>query len=136
MCDEDEYIRADFNMKCAHKYLRERLESTKNNLSLEEYQSIWNNIHRQKFVGDGDSESLYLVREISLNNVEVFWDSIVDFTASVFQLNKNPLIVQCHTPLIKIQYLFLMLGLMQIYVTKNFKICGVIYRHYFTTPGK
>ena len=131
LVDENSYILADFNISCIQKYLLGCIENNFKKFTKEEAELIIFNIKNENFLESKESSPV-LERKNSSNMAELFWDCEIDFNDSVFKLNKSPITVQTSTPLIKVHFLFLMLGLMQIYVTKDYKVVGNIYRHYFT----
>lgn len=133
--DENHYVLADFNIKLIQKYLMKCLDSFSDVLRKDQRAEIENCMRNEK--SEISPSSMPKLRRFSsVDAVESFWDLPVDFTDRIFKINKHPMVVQENTSLVKIHYLFLMLGLMQLYVTKEFKLVGVIYRHYFTKSNK
>ena len=60
--------------------------------------------------------------------VEEFWLTKIDFRAESLQLDVAPMAVSYKTRLIKVHFLFLMLGLHLLYITKKGALVGVITR--------
>ncbi|CAG9335796.1 unnamed protein product [Blepharisma stoltei] len=64
--------------------------------------------------------------------IKAFLDAPVNFDSDSLQIDEAPLAIPETTPLAKVHFLFIMLGLMQIYVTKRGVLIGVISRDNFT----
>jgi chloride channel 2 len=136
LIDENKYILADFSCENVKKYLKSNLNEMKYMLSEEQYRRLMDNIVNEKFE-DREFEVFEREKRFDPEKISVvFWTLPVDFSSKDLKSNRSPISVEENTSLYKIHYLFLMLGLMQLYITKEYKITGVIYRHYFTNPKK
>ena len=136
--DENQFIVAEFNVANGKKYLVKVLDGMKEMISKEKYDQLKYNFENVEFV-DKDYEKMEKLNFGGFDPEHIssyFWGLPVDFTNKSIKLNKSPISVEISTSLYKIHYLFLMLGMMQLYITKEFKLSGVIYRHYFTTRKK
>jgi H+/Cl- antiporter ClcA len=134
--DSDNYILADFPIENAREYLTHCLEGYKSSLDKEVIDLITRNIDNKDFMEiELESEDPFDLR-ISEEGFNSFWATPVDFTSYLFEPNRHPITLDVNTPLSKIHYFFLMLGLMQVYLVKDFKLEGVVYRHYFTDSKK
>lgn len=81
-----------------------------------------------------ESEYLQSLQFRSENDNKDFMDFIttpVDFSSEILQLDDSPLSIPENTPLVKVHFLFMMLGLTQIYVTFRGKLIGVVSRDMF-----
>jgi chloride channel 2 len=165
LVDESGFVLADFNINSIPKYLEDSLRKYKDYFSSEQMAKVRKNIWNEEFEDDGSRaklgpddirrkwsnespEKTTLVRwdsdesesglrqRVGFEDGTSFWDESVNFQSRIFKLNKAPVIIQANTALNKVHFLFLMLGLMQIYVVKDFKLVGTIYRHYFTDSKK
>jgi chloride channel 2 len=65
-----------------------------------------------------------------------FWETKVDFKSPVLHISKSPTFVPLNTSLAKIHFLFLLLGLSQIYITDRGKLEGTINRETFWSAKK
>jgi CBS domain-containing protein len=63
--------------------------------------------------------------------VAEFWNTPVDLKSPALVTDNAPLSVSEHTPLAKVHYLFLMLGLSQLYITHKGALKGIITRDSF-----
>lgn len=131
--DENKFILADFKSENGRKYLLNTLDRMKNGISPDQYQNLKQSINsNQPIENFSQTHSNFDPQNISI----LFWSLSVDFSSPYLKLDKSPISVQENTSLYKIHYMFLMLGLTQLYITKEFKLAGVVYRHYFTNPKK
>ena len=136
--DENHYIIAEFSVANGKKYLIKALDGMKEMISKEKYAQLKYNLENAE-VADEDFEQMKKPNFNSFDPEHIssyFWGLPVDFSNKSIKLNKSPISVEISTSLYKIHYLFLMLGIMQLYITKEYKLSGVIYRHYFTTHKK
>lgn len=65
-----------------------------------------------------------------------FWNNKVDFRSPVLHISKSPTFVPLNTSLAKVHFLFLLLGLSQIYITDQGKLEGIINRDTFWSAKK
>lgn len=63
--------------------------------------------------------------------VSRFWNTYIDYRDKNIEIDYAPLAISENTPLAKVHFLFIMLGLRQIYVTRKGKFVGVIIRECF-----
>lgn len=68
--------------------------------------------------------------------VEKFWSGKVAFKSPVLHISKSPTFVPMNTSLAKIHFLFLLLGLSQIYITNQGRLEGIINRETFWSAKK
>lgn len=124
--DNDYYIIADVCVTNIKNYLTALYELETLNISQAAKQDIAREITHPN--GEG---VVFDISEQAKSEVENFWNSSVDFQSPVLHLNFAPLSVPEFTSLAKVHYLFLMLGLMQVYVTRAGQILGVISYEFF-----
>jgi len=67
---------------------------------------------------------------------EEFWSNKVDFRSPVLHISKSPTFVPLNISLAKVHFLFLLLGLSQIYITDQGKLEGIINRDTFWSAKK
>ena len=70
------------------------------------------------------------------HEINRFWNAKVDFKSPVLHVSKSPTFVPMNTSLAKIHFLFLLLGLSQIYITDQGKLEGIINRETFWSAKK
>lgn len=68
--------------------------------------------------------------------VESFWETPVDFDDAALQVEKSPFIVMEETPMSKIHFLFLMLGINSLAVVEEGVIVGIITKNEFIKKKK
>jgi len=68
--------------------------------------------------------------------IQKFWGNRVDFKSPVLHISKSPTFVPLNTSLAKIHFLFLLLGLSQIYITDQGRLEGIINRETFWSAKK
>ena len=68
--------------------------------------------------------------------VDKFWNAKVAFKSPVLHISKSPTFVPMNTSLAKIHFLFLLLGLSQIYITDQGRLEGIINRETFWSAKK
>ena len=68
--------------------------------------------------------------------VDEFWLSKVNFRSPVLHVSKSPTFVPMNTSLAKVHFLFLLLGLSQIYITNQGRLEGTINRDTFWSAKK
>ena len=135
--DESKFILADFKSENGRKYLLSTLDTMKNGISADQYQKLKNDINSNESIEKTPNSHPQAQYNFDPQNISIlFWSIAVDFSSPYLKLDKSPISVQENTSLYKIHYMFLMLGLTQLYITKEFKLAGVVYRHYFTNPKK
>lgn len=76
------------------------------------------------------------VPENVLENYQHFWNNKVDFRSPVLHVSKSPTFVPVNTSLAKVHFLFLLLGLSQIYITDQGRLEGIINRETFWSAKK
>lgn len=81
-------------------------------------------------------ESEVEVPENISQEYEDFWNNKVDFKSPVLHISKSPTFVPVNTSLAKVHFLFLLLGLSQIYITDQGKLEGIIIRDTFWSAKK
>ena len=87
------------------------------------------NIHPESFI-DEDYNS-FLHEEEELEEVERFMNTPIDINYKMLGTDDSPFSISESTPLAKIHFLFIMLGLTQVYVTKRGELVGIITRDIF-----
>mmetsp|Transcript_12492 Transcript_12492/g.12564 ORF Transcript_12492/g.12564 Transcript_12492/m.12564 type:complete len:615 (+) Transcript_12492:232-2076(+) len=124
--DTEGYIIADVSIASIKNYLTACYELDTEGISQEAKQDIAREITHPK--GEG---VIFDISEQSREQIDKFWSSEVDFRSPLLRLNSAPLSVSESTSLAKVHYLFLMLGVMQIYVTSSGRLLGVVSYEFF-----
>ncbi|CAG9318140.1 unnamed protein product [Blepharisma stoltei] len=118
--DDDFYLIGEINATNVKKYLSYRFENDTNHLSVRAKKCIWNEL-TQTSNGPDNEISPDMIEE-----VEEFWQSPVNLWSEKLKFNTSPLFIAEQTPLYKVHYIFMMLGLMHIYVVNQGKLTGII----------
>lgn len=141
--DRENHLVSVVSITDLRKYLHQTYEANK--YRMEKYSQIELNMYFEKLyqLSDSSSRSMDYVSEgfksvdeitaLCDNDVAVaeFWNTAIDFKSPALVIDHAPLSVIKHTPLAKVHYLFLMLGLSQLYITNKGAIEGVITRDSF-----
>lgn len=141
--DRDNHLASEVSISDLRKYLNHTYEANK--CTMKEFSQIELNLYFDKLYHLADtsnrfmdhvSETFRSVDEVTAlcdNDVAVaeFWNSPIDLKSPALIIDHAPLSVPEHTPLAKVHYLFLMLGLSQLYITHKGAIKGLITRDSF-----
>jgi chloride channel 2 len=96
---------------------------------LQRFLDFFMNIHPDSFVEDYYESFLH--EEDELEEVTNFMNTPIDVNFKILGTDDSPFSIAEATPLAKIHFLFIMLGLTQIYVTKKGELVGLITRECF-----
>ena len=69
------------------------------------------------------------------SEVTAFWNSPIDWTSHLLEFDEAPVCVLEETPLAKVHFMFMMLGLTQLYVVRRGGLVGYITRDGFSKHG-
>lgn len=83
---------------------------------------------RNIFAGEGDSKG-------DPSEVSEFWTRPIEWNSAFIELDEAPITVTDCTPLAKVHFMFMMLGLPQLYVVKRGALMGFITRESFSKNG-
>ncbi|CAG9323361.1 unnamed protein product [Blepharisma stoltei] len=131
--DDDMNLMFDVNLTNIKRYImmvyQERLHtlSRDSRSHIEKYFSYL--LHE---IDDIEYEQSIACRDDSeMKEVDSFLSTPVEFSSDILQLDDSPLSIPENTPLVKVHFLFMMLGLTQIYVAYRGKLMGVVSKEMF-----
>jgi chloride channel 2 len=133
--DENRVLLYDISIENARKYLNAQYAASITQLSpearaqMQRFFHFFMNIHPDSFVEDPFESFLH--EEEELEEVAKFMDNDVDIHYKMLGADDSPFSITESTPLAKIHFLFIMLGLTQVYVTKRGELVGIITRDAF-----
>ncbi len=141
--DLELHLASEASVSDLRKYLNHTYEANKH--KLQDHSQIELNRYFDKLYHISDTTNRFMdyvsdtfrsVDEITTicNNdpaVAEFWNTPVDLKSPGLVTDNAPLSVSEHTPLAKVHYLFLMLGLSQLYITHKGALKGIITRDSF-----
>lgn len=141
--DRELHLASEVSVSDLRKYLNHTYEANK--YKLQEHSQIELNRYFDKLYHISDTTNRFMdyvsdtfrsVDEVSAlcdNDPAVaeFWNTPIDLKSPALVVDHAPLSVPEHTPLAKVHYLFLMLGLSQLYITHKGALKGVITRDSF-----
>lgn len=133
--DEKRVLLADITIENARKYLNAQYAANITTFSaearaqLQRFFHFFMNIHPESFV-EGAYDS-FLHEEEELEEVTNFMNSPIDINYKMLGTDDSPFSINESTPLAKIHFLFIMLGLTQVYITKRGELVGIITRDIF-----
>mmetsp|Transcript_1960 Transcript_1960/g.1421 ORF Transcript_1960/g.1421 Transcript_1960/m.1421 type:complete len:162 (+) Transcript_1960:1830-2315(+) len=81
-------------------------------------------------------EQLESLNQQQIEEIQAFWSTPVDFNDPVLQVDKAPVIVMENSPMAKIHFLFMMLGISSLCVLHRGIITGVITKNEFIKKKK
>ncbi|CAG9318142.1 unnamed protein product [Blepharisma stoltei] len=126
--DDEFYLIGEINALNVKKYLSQRFENDTRNLSTKARKTIWNELTETPLF-------IEMTAEVKLQ-VDEFWESSVNLWSETLKFNTSPLFVSQKTPLYKVHYIFMMLGLVHIYVVDQGKFVGIIAHSCFSHRPK
>lgn len=133
--NDERILLADITVENARKYLNAQYAANITALSaearaqLQRFFHFFMNIHPESFV-EGAYDS-FLHEEEELEEVTNFMNSPIDLNYKMLGTDDAPFSINESTPLAKIHFLFIMLGLTQVYITKRGELVGIITRDIF-----
>ena len=133
--NDERILLSDITMENARKYLNAQYAASITQISpeargqLQRFFHFFMNIHPESFV-EGTYDS-FLHEEEELDEVAEFMNQSVDINYKMLGTDDSPFSITESTPLAKIHFLFIMLGLTQVYVTKKGELVGIITRDIF-----
>ena len=133
--NEDRILMYDITIENARKYLNAQYAANISDFSpaaraqLQRFFHFFMEIHPDSFV-EGAFES-FMHEEEEDPEVTRFMDSQIDVNYRMLGTDDSPFSIAESTPLAKIHFLFIMLGLTQVYITKKGQLVGMITRDTF-----
>jgi chloride channel 2 len=90
-------------------------------------------------VNEFNKREIYNVEEqesTSYSATNEFWNTRIDYEHEFLEIDKSPFAVMADTPLSKVHFLFIMLNISQLFVTRRGVIIGIIAKNEFLRSNK
>lgn len=132
--DNQMYLVSDVSVSNLQRYLIEQysLESLHfSQNTRRELDTYFGLLSGSRDVHEELKKTITIEEHLGDSELNEFWSFEVDFEAEVLHLDKAPLSIPENTPLAKVHFLFIMLGLTQLYVVRGGKLVGIISRDSF-----